>query len=196
MMYTRTPIDVGSIRERILYATLAVIGRVGIDGVTHRLVAHEASVSLGSTTRHFADRQTMIREAFSRYMDDAERDALRLRDTDTTADIVSFAKAVVAWSGTWHDKRDIEAAEYEMLVHGHRDPELAVRIRAWHAVLDGLVAEQLERCGLARPLAAARALRAAVRGAELERLTDQSITDEELVERLVTFLEGHAQARP
>ena len=50
-------------RDRILAATLTVIGRVGIDGVTHRKVAAEAGVGLGSTTRHFASREEMIRAA-------------------------------------------------------------------------------------------------------------------------------------
>ncbi len=47
--------------ERLLMeATLRVIGRRGIDGVTHRAVAAEANMSLGAVTHHFATREILV----------------------------------------------------------------------------------------------------------------------------------------
>jgi DNA-binding transcriptional regulator YbjK len=61
-------------RERILRATLTVIGRAGIGAVTHRSVAEEAGVPLGSLTYWFGTKDDLLREALRRFVaDEAER---------------------------------------------------------------------------------------------------------------------------
>ena len=50
-------------REQILEATLRVIGRSGRQAVTHRAVAEEAGVPLGSTTYYFESRDDLLRQA-------------------------------------------------------------------------------------------------------------------------------------
>ena len=48
-------------RERpLMEATLRIIGRKGIDGVTHRAVATEAGMSVGAVTHHFATRDALV----------------------------------------------------------------------------------------------------------------------------------------
>jgi len=54
-------------RRRILEATLRVICRDGIRGVTHRSAASEAGVHLSLTTYYFTDIEEMIREAFQHF---------------------------------------------------------------------------------------------------------------------------------
>ena len=61
-------------RERILRATLTVIGRSGIAAVTHRSVAEEAGVPLGSLTYWFGTKDDLLREALRLFVaDEAER---------------------------------------------------------------------------------------------------------------------------
>src|SRR4051812_47861783 len=50
-------------REQILDATLRVIGRSGRQAVTHRAVAEEAGVPLGSTTYYFDSRDDLLQQA-------------------------------------------------------------------------------------------------------------------------------------
>src|SRR6266545_6567766 len=50
-------------REQILDATLRVIGREGRGAVTHRAVAEEAGVPLGSTTYYFDSRDDLLGQA-------------------------------------------------------------------------------------------------------------------------------------
>src|SRR3954453_4527359 len=50
-------------REEILEATLQVIGRSGREAVTHRAVAEEAGVPLGSTTYYFDSRDDLLGQA-------------------------------------------------------------------------------------------------------------------------------------
>lgn len=54
-------------RRRILQATLNVIAREGIRGVTHRAVAAEAGVQLSLTTYYFSDIEQLLKEAFAQF---------------------------------------------------------------------------------------------------------------------------------
>src|SRR5258708_33463327 len=48
-------------RERpLMEATLRIIGRTGLDGVTHRAVAAEAGMSVGAVTHHFVTRDVLV----------------------------------------------------------------------------------------------------------------------------------------
>ena len=63
-------------RHAILRATLAVAGRGGIPAVTHRSVAEEAGVPLGSLTYYFGSKDDLLREALLLFV---EEEAERLR---------------------------------------------------------------------------------------------------------------------
>src|SRR3954447_1810815 len=56
-------------RGRIVEAALAVIARVGPDGLTHRLVAAEANLPLAATTYWFASKEDMVRAALQHAAD-------------------------------------------------------------------------------------------------------------------------------
>ncbi len=64
-------------RRRILEATLAVIARAGVHGVTHRAVAAEAGVQLSLTTYFFRSLNDMIEQAYEHFIsgDRPDRDA-------------------------------------------------------------------------------------------------------------------------
>lgn len=49
--------------RRLLQATLRIIGRSGVDAVTHRAVAAEAGVSVGAVTHHFGTRDGLVTAA-------------------------------------------------------------------------------------------------------------------------------------
>ena len=88
-----------AVRAAIIEATIRLIGHDGVDGVTHRAVAHEARVSLSSTTYHFASRDEIVSEALRRVADlEIERIS---RDAGTLAeghgDVASIARALTAW---------------------------------------------------------------------------------------------------
>ncbi|WCB96261.1 hypothetical protein DSM104299_05018 [Baekduia alba] len=56
-------------RAAITEAALAVIARVGPDGLTHRLVAAEAGLPLAATTYWFASKEDMVRAALQHAAD-------------------------------------------------------------------------------------------------------------------------------
>jgi DNA-binding transcriptional regulator YbjK len=53
-------------RERLVDAAVRVVGERGIAGLSHRAVAAEADVPLGSTTYHFASRDDLLGAALRR----------------------------------------------------------------------------------------------------------------------------------
>ncbi|TDC74718.1 TetR/AcrR family transcriptional regulator [Streptomyces hainanensis] len=57
-------------RERIVEAAVRVVTEHGIAGLSHRNVAAEADVPLGSTTYHFADRDELLAAALKRMNDE------------------------------------------------------------------------------------------------------------------------------
>ena len=73
------------VRAAIIEATIRLIGREGVDGVTHRAVARDAGVSLSSTTYHFASRDEIVSEAL-RHVADLEIERIA-RDAETLAEV-------------------------------------------------------------------------------------------------------------
>jgi DNA-binding transcriptional regulator YbjK len=87
-------------RERpLMEATLRIIGRAGLDGVTHRAVAAEAGMSLGAVTHHFATRDVLVdaalRFALAREVDRLRALALSLQSK--ALDVEAWIESLVAW---------------------------------------------------------------------------------------------------
>jgi TetR/AcrR family transcriptional regulator, regulator of biofilm formation and stress response len=176
-------------REAILDAALAVIAERGTEEVTHRSVAAEAGVALGSTTYYFASRDELVREAFRRYVtrvlellsaifaESRPSDAAGLVDF-----LVEVARREV--SGRW-----TVIVEYELVLRAARDPELAAEFRRYERALASGLAEALERLGAPQPFDAARTLIALVRGFELDGLTRLDADVEELSRRLAPIVD-------
>ncbi|MAE94220.1 MAG: hypothetical protein CL910_06125 [Deltaproteobacteria bacterium] len=177
-------------REVILDATLTVIGTGGVDSVTHRRVAGEAGVALGSIAYHFDSRDEVVRAAFRHFMEGVARSVAFLDDRFVEGGERELLDALVALSERDLERPATTRAEYEMLVYGARDPELAREVNSWQKTLDARLAEGLEALGVVRPLEGARAMRGALRGFELERLIRPGSTGLELRRRLQIVLAG------
>lgn len=77
-------------RDRIIESALTVIAQHGVAGTTHRKVAVQADVPLGSMTYHFADMDELLREAFTRYANRiAQRYTDRMAEASSTEDLVT-----------------------------------------------------------------------------------------------------------
>src|SRR5262245_62772174 len=97
-----TPIDQPSARERpLMEATLRIIGRKGLDGVTHRAVAAEAGMSLGAVTHHFATRDILVDAAlrFALTREVRRLQALALSLQSKAFDVEAWIEELVGWYG-------------------------------------------------------------------------------------------------
>ncbi|MEV7285932.1 TetR family transcriptional regulator [Streptomyces sp. NPDC093252] len=123
-------------RQRIIDAAIRVVGAKGLAGLSHRTVAVEADVPLGSTTYHFATLDELLvaalrqcNESFGALME--ARGGLRAPDLDLAAELAALL-------GEWlaGDRTGVEL-EYELYLAALRRPALRPVAAAW---ADGVVA--------------------------------------------------------
>ncbi|KOG23109.1 MULTISPECIES: TetR/AcrR family transcriptional regulator [Streptomyces] len=117
-------------RERIVDAALTVAGRSGIGGLSHRTVAAEADVPLGSTTYHFASLDELLvaalrkaNEGFGRLL--REHPALTDPDVDLAA---ALARLLAEWLGGERARVELE---YELYLAALRRPALRPVAAEW-----------------------------------------------------------------
>lgn len=121
-------------RERIAEAARVVVARRGVEGVTHRAVAAEAGVPLGSTTYHFATLDDLLAVALE---DSARAEITKLRaweanlppDADFAAALSELASRYLG-----EDRRQT-IVEYELYVAALHRPNLRAVSAAWDAAL-------------------------------------------------------------
>ncbi|MEU3982686.1 TetR family transcriptional regulator [Streptomyces sp. NPDC026672] len=116
-------------RRRIIDAAIRVVGAKGIAGLSHRSVAAEADVPLGSTTYHFATLDDLLvaalrqaNEGFATML--AER-LPRDGDGDLAAEL---ARVMGEWLGG--DRTGVEL-EYELYLAALRRPALRPVAAEW-----------------------------------------------------------------
>jgi DNA-binding transcriptional regulator YbjK len=139
-------------REQILEAALRVIGRSGTQAVTHRAVAEEAGVPLGSTTYYFDSKDDLLRQALEhvaasevdRYRDLGEE----LRDVKSPRELADrlIDKLVAAVQD-----RTAYIAEYELWLEAGRRPELREAAQSWCDAEQRSVAGAMEALDSADP---------------------------------------------
>ncbi|MEI5009637.1 TetR family transcriptional regulator [Streptomyces sp. PmtA] len=165
-------------RQRIIDAAIRVVGRDGIAGLSHRTVAAEADVPLGSTTYHFASLDELLVAALRQTN---EGFAAAVRDSDVLADADrdpagELARLMGEWLG---GERSGVELEYELYLAALRRPALRPVAAEW---TDG-VTEVLARRS---DPATARALVALMDGICLQVLLTDAPYDEEYAREMLT----------
>lgn len=112
-----------TVRDRILHATLRLIGEQGIGAVTNRAVAKVAGVSLGSLTYHFPSQTDLLRESLRTFVDNeiarisGRLDRLRDAGIGPEEAAEEVEKAIVDFA---YGPEQI--ANLELHLHSARDP--------------------------------------------------------------------------
>lgn len=124
-------------RQKIIDAALAVIAREGVRAITHRVVAKEAAVSLGSTTYYFSDIDDLISSSFESWREHAtslvipagQKTLASITRLQNAGDIDADALVALLVKNTQHflrlqlndrDNRLIEFAFYQEAVYNPR----------------------------------------------------------------------------
>jgi DNA-binding transcriptional regulator YbjK len=120
-------------RRRIVEAAVRVIAEVGVGETTHRRIAAEADVPLGSTTYYFPTLDDLIREALVSASQDFRQELARwqtaLRGSDEVATVVlDLLERYLA-------DRPRALLEYELYLAAARSTELRPLAGLW---VDGL----------------------------------------------------------
>ncbi|AQS70190.1 TetR/AcrR family transcriptional regulator [Streptomyces pactum] len=130
-------------RQRIIDAAIRVVGRKGIAGLSHRTVAAEADVPLGSTTYHFATLDELLvaalrqaNEGFAKVV--AAHPALSDPDADVPAEL---ARVLGEWLAG--DRNGVEL-EYELYLAALRRPALRPVAAEWAEDVAALLASRTD----------------------------------------------------
>jgi TetR/AcrR family transcriptional regulator, regulator of biofilm formation and stress response len=183
-------------REQILEATLRVIGRSGRQAVTHRSVAEEAGVPLGSTTYYFESRYDLLGQALEHVAaSEVERYASRGEELRTVKSPRELADRLIDDLVAAARDRVAYIAEYELWLEAGQRPELREAAQSWCDAEQRSVAGAMEALGSTDPATDASLVVAAIDGLGervLAREDDPAQAAEEfrpelrrLVERLV-----------
>ncbi|MCX4574212.1 TetR family transcriptional regulator [Streptomyces sp. NBC_01571] len=169
-------------RQRIIDAAIRVVGSKGLAGLSHRSVAAEADVPLGSTTYHFKTLDELMVAALRQANEGfAEMVAARGALEDPRVDL---AGELAGLMGAWlaGERTGVEL-EYELYLAALRRPALRPVAAAW---VQGLVDPLARRTD---PVTA-RALVAMVDGICLQVLLTGGIYDETYAREVLSRLIG------
>jgi DNA-binding transcriptional regulator YbjK len=173
-------------RRSILDAALRVIARDGAEALTHRRVAEEAAVPLGSTTYYFASRDEMLREALGHHAAAAMALLDEVEAKHVPRSVAELVASLVAMVDHEFEDPSRVLVEYELILRAARDAELARLLHDYNRALVDRLAHSLEALGAPKPFDIARTLVALIRAFELERLTRPDADLDALRQRLLT----------
>jgi DNA-binding transcriptional regulator YbjK len=135
-------------RAAITEAALAVIARVGPDGLTHRLVAAEAGLPLAATTYWFSSKEDMVRAALQHAADrDLEHvETLRAASRDwSRATLAAHLAGYVEEACT--ARRENAVVDCALWVEALRRPDLRPVAQQWVDAYADVLAEVLRNAG-------------------------------------------------
>jgi len=117
-------------RQRIAEAAVRVVARDGVDGLTHRAVADEADVPLGSMTYHFIDKDDLLRGAVE-VAEAANREMLaRTLESFGPSRDLAGAMARLVEHLTGPDRQQLEL-DYELYLAARRRGTLRPAAQRW-----------------------------------------------------------------
>ncbi|MDV5144823.1 TetR family transcriptional regulator [Streptomyces sp. SBC-4] len=175
-------------RERIVAAALRVVGRSGIAGLSHRTVAAEADVPLGSTTYHFASLDELLVAALR---EANEGFGKRLRESPALADpSTALSAALARLMGEWMggERTGVEL-EYELYLAALRRPALRPVAAEWTEAVTAALSSRTD------PVTA-RALVALVDGICLQVLLTGGTYDETYAREMLARVLNEAPKPP
>jgi AcrR family transcriptional regulator len=186
----------GDTRERILRATLRIIGEQGIGRVTNRAVAAAAEVSLGSLTYHFSTQSDLLRDALLLFVnEEAERleaFAATIEGADLTLEEVATGMQQIVQQARPHE----QIAQIELYLEAAREPALHEAAARSFAAYDHVTRVTLLALGVPDPEPLVPALLALVDGFELRRRALDVPADPALADALAALVRVGLEAKP
>jgi len=193
--------------RRLLDATLSVIARDGVGGLTLRAVAAEARTATGATTYYFGSRHRLLVEALRHHaalsrgwLDGFDEGFVaRLEEGDATADDAAGVLTEILLEELDRRRTELHAG-LELRLEARRHPELRSLVREWTEELTSRLADRLAKVGSAHPRQDAYLLRVMALGLEVDATSRgyREMENEEMRRALVRLVRRllPASARP
>lgn len=183
-------------KNAIIDAALAVVGQVGIAGLSIRVVAAHAGIPLAAVGYYFAGKDDLINAAFERHIQRETaritRTITRMGDSPTGAILADRLADFVI--GGLTDSREQLLAEYEFTIAAVRRVSLAEASVAWQAILNAQVQAVVGALGSPSPNTDAKLILAVLAGLEIDQLatpldTSRIAAIRDVLHRLMASLE-------
>lgn len=150
-------------RERIIGASVALVGERGASALTHRQVDARAGLPIGSTSNYFRTKAALLKGAIEGVIT-SESPLLEVVKSVETRDelqagLLGFVRAV-----TGEEMQSVTAARLALFLEGRHDPELRAWVAEARAGYTTVLSQTLSRLGAADPTAGATALMAVMEG--------------------------------
>src|ERR687885_1279401 len=170
----------GQGRDALLRATVHVVAREGLRGLTYRAVAEEAGVANTLVAHHFGTRDALLQAALEWAAEQSIGISLLEPATGRLEDFASGLAELVAADA------DMQAFQYELALEARRRPELMPAIERMYRGYIEATRRELMRLGLDEPTDdLARSVFALLDGVVLQQtLFGNAVATERAVERL------------
>jgi AcrR family transcriptional regulator len=182
-------------RDALLDATVRVVARHGLRGLTYRRVAEEAGTTHGLVSYHFKSRDALIHEAVVKASRAAVDRSLLDPPSGRVEDFVRDLPELVS------QEADAQAFQFELALQGRRQRTLSTEVRAAYGEWIAVTREALAKLGIdGDDEVAARLVFAAIDGLTLQQLIfedpEQTREAVALLQRVLRLLaaEGDASA--
>jgi DNA-binding transcriptional regulator YbjK len=159
-------------RTEIIDAAIEVMARVGLAGLSMRLVAHQAQIPLGALTYYFDDKSDLIAQAFAqlsdREIDRVVRTAEGLQPSMSPSALAdSVADMIIDGFST---PRGAIITRYELVTEASRDERLRPLFEAWYAAMVPALSRLFREIGSHQPELDSRTILAVMAGLEIDNL--------------------------
>jgi TetR/AcrR family transcriptional regulator, regulator of biofilm formation and stress response len=154
----------GSGRQALIDATVRIVARKGLRGLTYRQVADEAGVTYGLVSHHFGSRDALVQET----LEYAFRASIALSFLQRPpSGLEDFGRGLAEVISATESQ---QVFEYEMGLEARRRPEMLAELRAVYEEYVTLVERQLRAIGIDRERSFARLIFAALDGLVLQQV--------------------------
>lgn len=159
-------------RIEIIDAAIEVMARVGLAGLSMRLVANQAQIPLGALTYYFDDKSDLIAQAFAqlseREIDRVVRTAERLEPSMSAKQLADQVADMIIDGFT--TPRGAMVTRYELVTEASRDERLRPMFGAWYAAMVPALSRLFRELGSHQPELDSRTVMAVMAGLEIDNL--------------------------
>ncbi|BDX33743.1 TetR family transcriptional regulator [Mycobacterium antarcticum] len=159
-------------RIEIIDAAIEVMARVGLAGLSMRVVANQAGIPLGALSYYFDDKSDLIAQAFQqlsdREIERVVRAADRLQPTMTPEQLADLL-ADMTIDGFTSPPGAI-VTRYELVTEASRDERLRPMFEGWHAAMVPALSRLFRDLGSRQPELDSRTIMAVMAGLEIDNV--------------------------
>jgi DNA-binding transcriptional regulator YbjK len=159
-------------RVEIIDAAIEVMARVGLAGLSMRVVASQAQIPLGALSYYFDDKSDLVAQAFQQLSDrEIDRVVRAAEQLDPTmpAEQLADLMADMIIDG-FSSPQGAIVTRYELVTEASRDERLRPMFEAWYAAMVPALSRLFRDLGSHQPELDSRTVMAVMAGLEIDNI--------------------------